>query len=251
MLNKFAIVPEHFILITRTFKPQTYLLEAEDLAATYACIRAYHEYEVDGEREELFAFFNSGEHSGASQRHRHLQLLPVARMRDGLPDAARGGGEEKKWSVLADRLVGDDETAGDRAKELVPFATFAERIHSDMEAGDLRAVYLRLYRKACLAAARAGEEPIDVEPAGANSTEAQISYNLAMTRNTMVLCPRTAEGDVVRNREGREVGRLALNGTVLAGTALVKSQEEWDALGGDGNQLWEVLGKIGVPPSDK
>lgn len=284
MLNKFAIVPEHFILITRTFKPQTHLLEAEDLAAAYACIRAYHEYEGEGagagERggQQLFVFFNSGAHSGASQMHRHLQLLPVARMRDGLLDADAGAGADarKKWTVLADRLVvvGEDEetaaaaAAAERHAALsLPFATFAERIpRLGMEAGeDLRAIYLRLYRKAYLAVAgtgvgaggapppppAAGDIDDDAHLAGgggADSVEAQISYNLAMTRDTMVLCPRLAEGDVVRDKAGREVGRLALNGTVLAGTALVKSQQEWDALrGDDGKQLWEILGKIGLP----
>jgi ATP adenylyltransferase len=42
-------------------------------------------------------------------------------------------------------------------------------------------------------------------------------------------------------------GRLALNGTVLAGTALAKNQAEWDALRDDPGQLLAVLGKIGVP----
>lgn len=245
-------MPEHFLLITRVFEPQTHLLRAEDLAATYACLRAYHDHEVEGEREELFAFFNSGEHSGASQPHRHLQLLPIARMRDGLEDAAQNG--TGSWDVLADRLVGAGENkmeGGPSAAESpqLPFSVFAERLRPDMSGSDLRAAYLRLYEGACAAAgavAEAGDGP------GAGTVgEARISYNMAMTRDTMVLCPRTAEGDVVRDKAGKEVGRLALNGTVLAGTALVKSQAEWDALKGDGDQLWRILGRIGVPPVDR
>lgn len=257
VLNKFAIVPEHFILITRAFKPQTHLLDAEDLAAVYACIRAYHEHGTEGAgrlggEEELFAFFNSGPHSGASQPHRHVQLLPVARMRDGL-DAA-GAGEAGRWSVLADRLVAGGEDADEgRAAARLPFAAFAERLRPEMSASDLRAAYLRLYRRACGAAGdgqpgeRRGEEE-EEENDQDGGAEARISYNLAVTRGAMVLCPRAAEGDAVRDGEGREVGRLALNGTVLAGTALVKSREEWDALRRDGAQLWEILGRIGVPP---
>ncbi|KAK0639506.1 HIT-like domain-containing protein [Cercophora newfieldiana] len=218
ILNKFAIVPEHFILATKAFKPQTHLLEADDLAATYACIEAYR---ADG--KELFAFFNSGEHSGASQPHRHLQLLEVERMREGLE--GQGG-----WEVVAGRLVGEEEV-------VLPFRTFVEGIHGDMDGEALRGVYLRLYRRAC--------EALGVDGVREEG-EARICYNMAMTREVVVVMPRVAEGAEVRSA-GEVVGKLALNGTVLAGTALVKSQAEWDALRNDPEQVIEVLKRIGVP----
>ncbi|KUI65417.1 Diadenosine 5',5'''-P1,P4-tetraphosphate phosphorylase 2 [Cytospora mali] len=256
ILNKFAIVPEHFLIITNSFKKQTNLLEGGDLKATHACIQAYH-----GEGKELFAFFNSGGHSGASQPHRHLQLLPVERMRDGLEGegGGGGGGGGGAWGVLAEKLAAaEEEDTGDKvSKESVslPFRTFSERLTEGMTPLALRSVYLRLYRKACAAVGSAvaeadGRDVSSLEDEKAE-VEAKISYNLAMTRDAMVICPRVAEGDVVRDGEGKEVGRLALNGTVLAGTALVKSQEEWDALRGDsGRQLWRILGGIGVRAGD-
>ncbi|KAL8303249.1 hypothetical protein RB600_006934 [Gaeumannomyces tritici] len=243
VLNKFAVVPEHFILATASFEPQAHLLSAADLAAARACVDAYHDASsADGGGGSLFVFFNSGPHSGASQPHRHLQLLPVDRMRDGLPP---GSG----WRVLADALLPDDgdgdndgAQGGDDDSLLLPFRCFAERL--DGAGGDgsgeaLRAAYLRLYRRACeevLGTAAAEEE---------EEGEARISYNLAMTRDVMALCPRRAEGGpVVAGDGGEEVGRLALNGTVLAGTALVKSQAEWDALRADPGQLVRVLARI-------
>ncbi|KAL1853232.1 bifunctional AP-4-A phosphorylase/ADP sulfurylase [Diaporthe australafricana] len=228
VLNKFAVVPEHFLLITRAFKQQTNLLGADDLAAAHACARAYHE---DGGGQELFVFFNSGEHSGASQPHRHLQLLPVEKMWEGLGDGAG-------WTVLADQLAGNGDKGGIR----LPFATFAETIAADISPEALRSAYVRLYRKACGAA---GLEERELEDLSSDDVPARISYNLAMTRTSLVVCPRLAEGDVVRARDGQEVGRLALNGTVLAGTALVKSEKEWDALRDDPIQLWDILSKIG------
>ncbi|KAJ4391061.1 bifunctional AP-4-A phosphorylase/ADP sulfurylase [Gnomoniopsis smithogilvyi] len=240
VLNKFAIVPEHAILITRTFKPQTHLLEADDLAATHACIRAYHDCPTEGkEREELFAFFNCGDHSGASQPHRHLQLLPVTRMRDGL---AYEREEHAAWSVLANRLT-DPVTDNTR----LPFATFAEKLSLDMQAEELHAVYRRLYRRACNAAKVGAVGMADEE---LFQGEAKISYNLAMTKDAMVVCPRTAEGSSVLDREGRDVGKLSLNGTLLAGTALVKSEDEWNVLRNDPEQLWKILGSIGIPSED-
>lgn len=270
VLNKFAIVPEHFLLITNKFERQTALLDPGDLYATYRCIQGYHK---DAEEEEggpganeLFAFFNSGRHSGASQPHRHLQLLPVERMRDGLEEKEKeeGGRAGSGWGPLADRLVAaEGEGPGDKARSPLPFLTFSEKLTGDMDKWALHLAYLRLYDRARSAvggdaAVSRGEPVCDTVEAHMDTwhtregEEARISYNLAMTRGAIVICPRLAEGDVVRDGEGREVGSLALNGTVLAGTALVKSQAEWDALRGDGGkQLWRVLGKIGVPAGDR
>jgi len=226
VLNKFAVVPEHFILATTAFAPQTDLLDASDLAAAHACVAAYHRA-----GRPLFAFFNSGAHSGASQRHRHLQLLPVDRMADGL-EAVDGG---REWDVLTDALARGRRSPGD-----LPFAVGVASLREGMDGDELREVYLRLYRDACRAAKVRGE----AEAAG----ETAISYNMAMTRDAMAVMPRTAEGARLESEDGQDVGMLALNGTVLAGTALVKSEAEWDALRQRPELLLRVLGQIGVPP---
>lgn len=286
MLNKFAVVPEHFILATSAWKEQTHLLEEEDLAATRACIEGYHDFAISGanakeESEkkkkkdygELFAFFNSGEHSGASQPHRHVQLLPVERMRDGLEEMEASSGStdgtrtaaRHQWGVLADRLTTDDDGASAAVKGL-PFRTFAERIHPGIPARELHDIYLRLYRRACAAVRRATNGQLDeAEYEQQTEGEAKISYNMAMTRNVLVIMPRLAEGAVItapphpssnsNNNKGegegeeRVIGKLALNGTVLAGTALVKSQAEWDFLRAHPEVVVDLLGRIGVSPS--
>ncbi|KAK4447139.1 FIT family protein scs3 [Podospora aff. communis PSN243] len=223
ILNKFAIVPEHLILATKEFKPQTHLLEGDDLAASYALINAYQDA-----GKELFAFFNSGVHSGASQPHRHLQFLDVEGMRGGLDSV----GDGERWGVVAGRLAKGEEEAGK-----LPFRAFAEGIHKGMDGGQLREVYLRLYRRACEALGVDGTQ---------KEGEARVSYNLAMTREVMAVVPRVAEGAEVRKGD-EVVGKLALNGTVLAGTALVKTQAEWETLREDPSQVVEVLKKISVP----
>ncbi|KAK3332368.1 hypothetical protein B0T19DRAFT_415468 [Cercophora scortea] len=40
---------------------------------------------------------------------------------------------------------------------------------------------------------------------------------------------------------------LAVNGTVLAGTALVKSRDEWEVLRAHPEKAVALLGKIGLP----
>ncbi|KAK2040853.1 ATP adenylyltransferase [Colletotrichum somersetense] len=231
VLNKFAVVPEHFILATKEFKQQTHLLEPRDLAATYACIDAYMQYghAREGRDAELYAFFNSGPHSGASQPHRHIQLLPVARMRDGLS-------EDSPWDVLAKHLDSSDASG-------VPFSTFADKIHRDMTPEELHSIYLSLFSSA-VEAVKAHVGTLDDPRDG----DAPISYNLAMTSDRLVVLPRLAEGATI-HRGGTPVGELCLNGTVLAGTALVKNEAEWNVLKAknDGVQLLEVLSKIGLP----
>jgi len=240
ILNKFAIIPEHFILATHAFKEQTHLLEAADLEVAYQCIEVYHSYHnsKNDKGGELFVFFNSGPHSGASQPHRHLQLLRVNRMKEGL-----SSNDANIWTVLAGELCRDE------VRSRLPFRVFAEQIRNgDGIVKPLHDVYLRLYRKACEAVL--GTANTAATGVGQVSGEASISYNLGMTRDVMVVVPRIAEGQaVVADVDGQrqEVGRLALNGTVLAGTALVKTQAEWDALRAEPQQILEVLGRIGVP----
>lgn len=72
-------------------------------------------------------------------------------------------------------------------------------------------------------------------------------YNLALTDRVMVLCPRLSEGLEIETSNGDLVGYVSLNGTILGGTLLVKSELEWDALRNDEKKLKDILEAIGVP----
>ncbi len=67
LLNKFNVVDNHLLIVTRAFKEQTDLLNLQDFNALWFCMQ-----EIDG-----LAFFNGGKAAGASQRHKHLQLIPL------------------------------------------------------------------------------------------------------------------------------------------------------------------------------
>lgn len=68
-----------------------------------------------------------------------------------------------------------------------------------------------------------------------------------MTTSTMAIVPRRREGAAIKNSQGVEVGSVALNGTLLAGTLMVKLEDEWNTLRNDGLQLDEILTAIGIP----
>jgi ATP adenylyltransferase len=247
VLNKFAIVPEHFILATKVYKEQTHLLEEEDLGATYACLQGWRT-----RGKELFAFFNSGEYSGASQPHRHIQFLPVESMMEGIKDG--------EWHPLVDKLTSSPKQGlciGSPPSKVIditvdmPFIYFAASIPSSPSPAQLHAVYLSLYKQACCAVdTYLLDHPVEQlkTPTGWVGSSA-ISYNLGMTDKSLALIPRRAEGLVITppGREHGENDTVALNGTVLAGTMLVKNEVEWTTLKRDETKLLEVLKAIGIP----
>jgi len=67
LLNKFNVVDHHFLIVTRAFEDQEMPLTLEDFVAMWQCLT-----ELDG-----LAFYNSGKLAGGSQRHRHLQIIPL------------------------------------------------------------------------------------------------------------------------------------------------------------------------------
>jgi ATP adenylyltransferase len=67
LLNKFNVVEHHLLLVTREFENQETLLTLADFEALWACLSEY----------ESLGFYNGGEAAGASQPHKHLQVVPL------------------------------------------------------------------------------------------------------------------------------------------------------------------------------
>ncbi|KAG9630546.1 HIT-like protein, partial [Aureobasidium melanogenum] len=241
VLNKYPVIPQHLIIATKLNKQQTHMLEQDDLAATHACLKAWEDNKQNG---KLFAFFNSGEHSGASQAHRHLQFLSVDEMKRDQQDAS-------SWDPLIERML---QAPAKEAKELrtspdLPFTHYATQLPQDPSPDTLYSIYNRLY-EAAAAAVRSyissnQNSGLELHPSEGGSSP--ISYNLAMTTSTMAIVPRRNEGASIKNGQGVEVGSVALNGTLLAGTLMVKLEDEWNTLREDELQLDGILTAIGIP----
>lgn len=75
LLNKFNVIDHHLLIVTRCFKSQDTLLELADFAALAACLA-----EFDG-----LGFYNGGAQAGASQNHKHLQIVPLPLAESGPP----------------------------------------------------------------------------------------------------------------------------------------------------------------------
>jgi ATP adenylyltransferase len=66
LLNKFNVIDNHLLIITRHYEEQQLLLTDADLAALIELV-AHH---------GGLGFFNGGSEAGASQHHKHLQWIP-------------------------------------------------------------------------------------------------------------------------------------------------------------------------------
>ncbi|MBI4205592.1 MAG: phosphorylase [Betaproteobacteria bacterium] len=75
LLNKFNVIDRHLLVVTRRFVHQELLLDRDDLAALFACMAG----------REALGFYNGGVTAGASQPHKHLQLVPLPLSEGGAP----------------------------------------------------------------------------------------------------------------------------------------------------------------------
>ncbi|MBW4459062.1 MAG: phosphorylase [Nodosilinea sp. WJT8-NPBG4] len=66
LLNKYNVVDHHILIVTRAYEDQDSWLTLADFEALATCMA-----DIDG-----LAFYNGGRLAGASQLHKHLQLVP-------------------------------------------------------------------------------------------------------------------------------------------------------------------------------
>ncbi len=67
LLNKFNVMERHLLIVTREFEDQENLLTSSDFEALWTCMKEY----------DAVGFYNGGEAAGASQSHKHLQIVPL------------------------------------------------------------------------------------------------------------------------------------------------------------------------------
>lgn len=161
VLNKFNVLDRHLLIVTRAFEHQETLLDRGDFAALLACMQG-----MDG-----LGFYNGGRVAGASQTHKHLQLVPLPLAPSGPP------------LPMAPLLEGD----GPRCPRL-PFAHAFGRLSGPAAglgasgAGEAEALYRRLMGEAGV--------PMLAAPDGERQGA---PYNLLVAGDWMLLVPRSAE----------------------------------------------------------
>jgi sulfate adenylyltransferase (ADP) / ATP adenylyltransferase len=187
LLNKFNVVEHHLLIVTRVFEDQQCQLTQQDCEALLIGLT-----EIDG-----LAFYNAGPEAGASQSHKHLQLVPFNPTIAPLPI------DRLLRFPQADGMVGSIPG--------LPFRHACAPMDPDWTNPEKNsgASLHASYRKLLLAAGL----PVDTT-AGSHALTA--SYNLLVTRNWMLLVPRSQECF-----EG-----ISINALGFAGAFLVKNTQQ-------------------------
>lgn len=172
VLNKFTVFPHHLLLVTRRFVSQDRLIDLADFEAL-AIVMA----EIDG-----LGFYNAGVVAGASQPHRHLQVVPTPLGPDDLP------------------------TPMDTLMRSAP-----ERVPASVPGLDFPHVALRLDgRPINRSDGPALHERYRALLAAIGISDRRQPYNLLLTRHWMLLVPRAREC-----WEGTSVNALGFAGSLL------------------------------------
>jgi ATP adenylyltransferase len=182
ILNKYPVQTSHMLLITQDWQPQTGWLSMEDWLSLAR---------IDATTTGLW-FFNSGPDAGASQPHRHLQLLPRAA---GERICAR-----EDWF----RRCAQNTTTS--AEDPLLRSSRVAAISSPLTGETLQELYLALADDLGL-----GHPTTDDCPRGA--------YNLLLSRQWMAIVRRRREG--IR---GFSVNALGFAGSLLGTEA---SDRQW------------------------
>ncbi len=181
LLNRFTVFDHHLLIVTRRFSDQLSLLDSADFHALAACMA-----EVDG-----LGFYNAGAVAGASQEHKHLQLVPLPLSAGPLPapvDAVLGELAPMTRATTSTVLPFPHAVIGRDGSRIAPGAAL-----------ELHRLYLDL-----LAA---------VGIHGPNRP-----YNLLLTRRWMLVVPRRAE----------HFDGVSVNGLGFAGSLLVRNRRQLD-----------------------
>jgi len=184
LLNKFPVLDEHLLIVTREYAPQTELLTRSDCEALLWGLQ-----EIDG-----LMFYNGGTEAGASQPHKHLQLvpLPLASVGEPLP--------------VAPALDAVDLADSIGRSPMLPFRHAVARMAHDwwrdprIGAAALQACY----RELLAAVGLEREARVQSGP-----------YNLLATRDWIWLVPRRQE----------KVGGVSVNALAYAGALLAPDAE--------------------------
>jgi ATP adenylyltransferase len=185
LLNKFNVVNHHLLLITREFEAQENLLTLADFTAMWQVLK-----EIDG-----LGFYNGGKLAGASQPHKHLQLVPypIAPNIDSIPLEKR---------ITAVKFINNIGMS-----PYLPFLNAIAFFDHLKEKTPLEAAKITLdYYHQLLSA-------VGLESQGKKQSGA---YNLLITRDWLWVVPRALEKFV----------SISINSLGFAGALLVKNEKQ-------------------------
>ena len=163
LLNKFNVVDNHLLIVTRAFESQTDLLNLSDFKALSYCLE-----EIDG-----LAFFNGGKTAGASQSHKHLQLIPLPLLSNTIQHPLESAIAKITFKNALGKL------------DCFPFRHGIARLNFDSDSAIANAeIMLQKYRALLDYVGFEVDEASQTQPG---------AYNFLATKEWMMLVPRSQE----------------------------------------------------------
>lgn len=192
LLNKYNVIARHLLIVTREFRPQEELLNLKDFEALWLCMSQF----------ESLGFYNAGSSAGASQPHKHLQVVPLPLSEDGL---------ECPISPLCDEVKDYDKTTRLRGFDFKhSFIRFASA--SNKSATELAKFCFEAYCKML--------EDLSMTRPIKEDTLQSCPYCLLVTKKWMLLVPRSQEF----------YKDISINSLGFAGCLLVRKPEQVDLI---------------------
>jgi ATP adenylyltransferase len=192
VLNKFNVVEHHLLIVTREFEEQEGLLTLHDFEALWTCMAEY----------EALGFYNSGQAAGASQPHKHLQMVPLPLDQNG------------QATPIETLIVAADLGPEPRRASGLPYPHLVAACNRGWTSEPARAateslvLYRAMLRRLGLLP---GDAAVGVRPA---------PYNLLATRRWMLMVPRSREF----------VESISINALGFAGALLARNAHQLERI---------------------
>ncbi len=184
ILNKYPVQKGHMLLITKKWEPQSGWINISDFEALI---------EVDNDTSGLW-FYNSGQNAGASQPHRHIQLLRRSTNEKVCP--------RDSWFI---KNINNNIRVKDRLGSSLYIIKRSNDINIS-QANNLMMDYVDLCQKSDIGLVYCDEKP-------------RLDYNLIITRDWMAIVRRKMEG-----LNGFSINSLGFAGYILSTN---KSDMDW------------------------
>ncbi|MGI0481586.1 ATP adenylyltransferase family protein [Geminocystis sp. CENA526] len=203
ILNKFNVFDHHLLIVTREFESQESALNFDDFSALWTVLS-----NING-----LGFYNSGKLSGASQPHKHLQLVPypLAQEIETIP-----------INNLVLSYKNTDEIV--TLKEL-PFLHSIEFFENneDKSCEELGQITVEKYERLL--------ERLNIK---IKDNKPSQNYNLLITKEWIMMIPRSQE----------KLNSISINSLGFAGGFLVKNEEQLNLI--KNSNLLEILAQVAI-----
>ncbi len=192
ILNKFNVMDRHLLIVTRHFENQNMLMTLSDFEALWACMVEY----------DAVGFYNGGREAGASQQHKHLQLVP-------LPLAPEGP------SIPVAPLLAQLSGEGIGIVPGFPFLHVFVRLDRRLVESPLNAAGTAFHLYGEMLRYVGLDSPQD-----SGLTLQSAPYCFLVTRDWMLLVPRSKE----------YFGDVSINSLAFVGSLFVRNQQQLESL---------------------